>query len=148
MFVRIRFRAPSDDAEWLRMRRALWPHDGKAAHQVDMAMWLARPDAAVLVAERADRQGLAGFAELGSRLYADGCDTSPVAYLEGWYVDRDVRRRGIGAALVRAAEVWAQERGYREFASDALLDAIDSQRAHESLGFIEVERAVRYRKRL
>jgi aminoglycoside 6'-N-acetyltransferase I len=130
------------------MRRALWPHDSEAAHQTDMAAWLARADAAVLVAEQADRQGLAGFTQVGTRLYADGCDTSPVAYLEGWYVDRDVRRRGIGAALVRAAEVWGQERGYRELASDALLDAIDSQRAHESLGFIEVERAVRYRKRL
>jgi hypothetical protein len=42
-----------------------------------------------------------------------------VAYLEGWYVDRDVRRHGIGAALVHAAEAWARERGYRELASDA-----------------------------
>jgi aminoglycoside 6'-N-acetyltransferase I len=148
MSLRIRFRQPSDDAEWLRMRRALWPDDSEAAHQIDMAVWLARADAAVLVAERPDRQGLAGFTEVGTRLYADGCDTSPVAYLEGWYVDRDARRQGIGAALVRAAEVWARERGYREFASDALLNAIDSQRAHEALGFIEVERAVRYRKRL
>jgi aminoglycoside 6'-N-acetyltransferase I len=148
MSLRIRFRQPSDDAEWLRMRRALWPDDSEAAHQIDMAVWLARADAAVLVAERADRRGLAGFTEVGTRLYADGCDTSPVAYLEGWYVDRDVRRHGIGAALVRAAEAWARERGYREFASDALLSAIDSQRAHEALGFIEVERAVRYRKRL
>lgn len=128
------------------MRRALWPHDTEEAHQIEMAAWLARSDAVVLVADRVDGQGLAGFAEVGTRLYADGCDTSPVAYLEGWYVDRDVRRQGIGAALVRAAEAWTQERGYCELASDALLDAIDSQRAHESLGFIEVERAVRYRK--
>jgi aminoglycoside 6'-N-acetyltransferase I len=130
------------------MRRALWPHDTEAAHRIDMAARLARADAAVLVAERADRRGLAGFTEVATRLYADGCETSPVAYLEGWYVDRDVRRHGIEAALVHAAEVWARERGYRELASDALLDAIDSQRAHQSLGFIEVERAVRYRKRL
>jgi GNAT superfamily N-acetyltransferase len=85
------------------------------------AVWLARTDAAVLVAERADRGRLAGFTEVGTRLYAEGCDTSPVAYLEGWYVDRDVRRHGIGAALARAAEVWAREHGYRELASDALL---------------------------
>jgi aminoglycoside 6'-N-acetyltransferase I len=130
------------------MRRALWPHDTEAAHRIDMAAWLARADAAVLVAERADRRGLAGFTEVATRPYADGCETSPVAYLEGWYVDRDVRRHGIGAALVHAAEAWARERGYRELASDALLEAIDSQRAHQSLGFIEIERAVRYRKRL
>jgi aminoglycoside 6'-N-acetyltransferase I len=148
MSFRIRLREPPDDAEWLRMRRALWPHDAKEAHQIQMAAWLARSDAVVFFADRADGGGLAGFAEVGARLYADGCDTSPVAYLEGWYVDRDMRRQGIGTALVRAAEAWARERGYREFASDALLDAVDSQRAHESLGFIEIERAVRYRKRL
>jgi aminoglycoside 6'-N-acetyltransferase I len=148
MSFRIRLDEPSDDAEWLRMRRALWPHDTGEAHQIEMAPWLARDDAVVLVAERPEGPGLAGFAEVGARLYADGCDTSPVAYLEGWYVDRDMRRQGIGAALVRAAEAWSRERGYREFASDALLQNIESQRAHESLGFIEVERAVRYRKRL
>jgi aminoglycoside 6'-N-acetyltransferase I len=127
------------------MRCALWPDD-KAAHETDMATWLARPDTGVLVAERPDGAGLAGFAEVGARPFADGCDTRPVAYLEGWYVDPDVRRQGIGAALIRAAEVWARERGYREFASDALLENTGSQRAHEALGFIEVERAVRYRK--
>lgn len=148
MSVRIRHRKPSDDAEWLRMRRVLWPDETREAHQIGMAAWLARSDAVVLVADRADGHGLAGFAEVGTRLYADGCDTSPVAYLEGWYVDRDVRRQGIGAALVRVAEGWARARGCREFASDALLDAGDSRRAHEALGFIEVERAVRYRKRL
>ncbi len=52
------FRQPSDDAEWLGMRHA---HDSEAAHQIDMAVWLARADAAVLVAQRADRQGLAGL---------------------------------------------------------------------------------------
>jgi aminoglycoside 6'-N-acetyltransferase I len=148
MSFRVRLREPRDDAEWLRMRRALWPHDTKEAHQIDMAAWVARSDAVVLVADRPDGQGLAGFAEVGTRLYADGCDTSPVAYLEGWYVDCDVRRQGIGAALVCAAEMWARERGYHELASDALLNAVESQRAHESLGFIEVERAVRYRKSL
>jgi len=57
-----------------------------------------------------------------------------------------VRRQGIGAALVRAAEAWARARGYREFASDAQLHNVDSQRAHMALGLTEVERAVLYRK--
>jgi aminoglycoside 6'-N-acetyltransferase I len=146
--LRIRFYAPSDDPEWLRMRRLLWPEDTPEVHRSGMAAWLARSDAVVIVAERPDGVGLAGFAEVGSRNYADGCETSPVAYLEGWYVDADMRRQGVGTALVRAAEAWARERGYREFASDARLDNRVSHRAHESLGFIEVERAVLYRKRI
>lgn len=129
------------------MRCALWPGD-PVAHRDETAQLTANPDVVVLFALRPDGSGLAGFAEVGTRLYADGCDTSPVAYLEGWYVDADARRQGIGTALVRAAEAWARERGYREFASDALLDNIESQQAHEALGFAEVERAVRYRKAL
>jgi aminoglycoside 6'-N-acetyltransferase I len=107
------------------MRCALWP-DEEGAHETDMTAWLARPDTAVLIAERAGGAGLAGFAEVGARPIADGCETSPVAYLEGWYVDPDVRRQGIGTALIRAAEAWARDCGYREFASDALLDNTDS----------------------
>jgi aminoglycoside 6'-N-acetyltransferase I len=136
----------SDLAEWLRMRRALWPDIPAATEAADAAAWLARGDTVVLVAARADGSGLAGFAELGERPYADGCETSPVAYLEGWYVDPDVRRAGVGGMLIRAGEAWARGRGYRELASDALLENTVSQRAHESLGFSEVERAVRYRK--
>src|SRR5688572_18200664 len=112
--MEIREYRPADLAEWLRMRRALWPEIAAEAEAADAAEWLGRPDAAVLVAVRPDGQGLAGFAEVGTRPYADGCHTSPVAYLEGWYVDPDVRRAGVGAALVRAVEAWARRCGYRE----------------------------------
>jgi aminoglycoside 6'-N-acetyltransferase I len=142
----IRTYQPADYPAWLRMRRALFASLTAGSEAEDAAAWLARPDAVVLVAERAERSGLAGFAEVGARAYADGCETSPVAYLEGWYVDPDVRRRGVGAALVRAAEAWARARGYRELASDALLDNRPSQEAHIALGFGEVERSVKYRK--
>ena len=91
---------------------------------------------------------MAGFAEIGTRPYADGFETSPVAFLAGWYVDADVRGRRVGASLIRAAEDWARARGLHELASDALLENTASHRAHESVGFVEVERAVRYRKPL
>jgi hypothetical protein len=44
-------------------------------------------------------------------------------------------------------EAWARAR-VRKLAPDALLDNEPCQRAHEQLGFREVERAVRYRKSL
>jgi aminoglycoside 6'-N-acetyltransferase I len=133
----------SDHAEWARMRSALWP-DQTAS---DMQVWRARSDATTLVAERATG-GLCGFAEVGERAYADGCETAPVAFLEGWYVDSDLRLQGVGRALVRAAERWARSRGYRELASDVLLDNTSSQRAHRRLGFAEVGRVVQYCKAL
>jgi aminoglycoside 6'-N-acetyltransferase I len=36
---------------------------------------------------------------------AEGCTTTPVGYLEAWYVDPDPRRRSVGRGLVEAAEV-------------------------------------------
>jgi aminoglycoside 6'-N-acetyltransferase I len=146
--MKIRGRIPDDDAEWLRLRRALWPDVSPETHRREMAGWLARPDAIVLVAARSAGTRLAGFAEVGARSLADGCETSPVVYLEGWYVDTDMRRQGVGAALIQAAEKWARERGFREFASDAELDNIDSQRAHIAIGFLEVGRSVLYLKKL
>ena len=144
----IRAVTPADDPEWTRMRHALWPQATAGEHLAEIADWRARPDSVVFVAVRPESGGLAGFAEVGSRSVADGCETSPVAYLEGWYVDLDVRRRGVGAALVRAAEAWARANGYREFASDVELPNVVSQQAHERLGFTEVGRSVLYRKAL
>ncbi|MGH2374431.1 MAG: aminoglycoside 6'-N-acetyltransferase [Candidatus Methylomirabilaceae bacterium] len=137
----------ADWAEWRRMRCALWPHHTSAEHEVEMKAWLARSDAAVVVCPR-ESGGLCGFAEVGTRPYADGCRTSPVAFLEGWYVDPDARNTGLGRALVEAVEAWARGRALRELASDALLENVQSQQAHVRLGFVEVERTVRYRKSL
>lgn len=143
MAVVIRQYRDADWAEWRRMRGALWPDQTES----DMRAWLAGTNTTVFVAERADG-GLCAFAEAGERSCADGCLTSPVAYLEGWYVDADVRRRSIGGQLIRAVEAWARARGYAELASDTQLDNTISQRAHRQLGFEETERAVLYRKGL
>jgi len=134
-----------DWTEWLRLSVALFPEDSVATLAPGMEEFLSRPDAEVFVAERADGT-LAGFVEVGARPYADGCDTSPVGYIEAWYVDPDARRRGHGRALIAAAEAWALARGYREMASDALLDNAVSHAAHKRLGYEEVDRVVQFRK--
>jgi aminoglycoside 6'-N-acetyltransferase I len=138
----------SDRAEWLRMRQALWPNADPDAQLADMDEWLAQPDTTVIVVPRigGTGAGLAGFAEVGTRSVAESCESSPVAFLEGWYVDPDLRRQGVGTALVRAAETWARAKGLKELASDTQLANTDSQRTHTAVGFIEVERLVAYRK--
>lgn len=145
--MQIRMYEESDWPEWLRMSLALFPHDSTDELSKGMRSFLARPDGEVFVVHRPDA-GLAGYVEVGSRPYADGCDTSPVGYIEAWYVDPDVRREGHGRALLSAAEDWARGRGYQEMASDALLDNHTSHRAHERAGYVEVGRVVQFRKPL
>lgn len=125
------------------MRAALWPAD----HRAEIAEWFANPSFAVFVAER-DGGALGGFVEVGERAYAEGCDSSPVAFLEGWYVDEDLRGSGVAAALVRAAEEWARAHGHTEMASDTELTNDRAIAAHRRLGYDEVERLVCFRRDL
>lgn len=133
----------SDCDAWRAMRRRLWPD----ATEDDARAWLARGDAVTLIAIRGEGDPC-GFAEVGCRAFADGCASSPVAYLEGWWVEPDARRAGIGRALVAAAAAWARARGLTELASDAELDNAVSIDAHAALGFEEVARAVLFRQAL
>jgi aminoglycoside 6'-N-acetyltransferase I len=141
--MRVREYKPDDRRAYQRLREKLWPHCSDA----DNDSWFARADATSFIAERPDGS-LCGFVEVGSRPYAEGCDSSPVGYVEGWWVDDDVRKRGVGRALIEAAEQWARTRGYTEMASDALIDNTASHSAHAALGFDEVERLVMFRKSL
>ena len=129
------------------MSKALFAGTDDDDHTSDMAALLERQDAAVFIAARPD-DSVCGYVEAATRPYADGCSTSPVGYIEAWYVDPDVRRGGYGRALLEAAEAWAVERGYREMASDALLDNDVSHEAHKRSGYVEVERVIIYRKPL
>jgi aminoglycoside 6'-N-acetyltransferase I len=147
--VNIRPVKRSDREEWSRMRASLYsiPDPQEIDDWFDAAEsgGTALVGVAVIVADRGDGS-LAGFAEIGSRAYAEGCETTPVAYLEGWYVDPDVRRTGLGANLIRAVEAWAREQGFSEIASDTELDNVASLQAHTALGFEEVERQICFKK--
>jgi aminoglycoside 6'-N-acetyltransferase I len=140
---------PDDLEAWWRMRRALWP-DAAPAELLEEAQAYFRnpsPLAAVFIALGSAGEPL-GMLELSLRSVAEGCRTTPVPYVEGWYVVPAARRHGVGRELMAAAEAWARERGHTELASDALIDNRPSERAHLALGFAEVERAIHFRKDL
>jgi len=143
----IRPAASEDQSEWLRMRLLLWPDVETSQLLMEMERLLADPTSSVFVLERPDG-GLGGFIEAGTRKYADGCDTAPVGYIEGWYVDEDLRGKSFGHALVHAAEDWARSQGLKEMASDTWLDNEASIRAHLSMGYEEVERLIHFAKTL
>jgi aminoglycoside 6'-N-acetyltransferase I len=132
------------------MRHALWPDEDRAELTAEVEAYFAghsRQLEAAFVCEDAERRPV-GFVELSLRSYAEGCVSSPVPHVEGWYVAPEARRRGCGHALLAAAEDWARDRGFSEIASDTWLWNEISARAHLKAGFEEVERAIHYRKSL
>ena len=145
--IQIRPAITRDAPAWLAMRGALWPDETDHAREVEdfLAGRLKMP-LEVLIA--VDESGIVGFAELFIRTYAEGCHTDRVAFLEGWYVVPQARRRGVGRALIVAAEAWGRAQGCAEFGSDALLDNAVSAAAHKALGFKEVVQIRCFRKDL
>jgi aminoglycoside 6'-N-acetyltransferase I len=145
--------AEAGDCEALaRLRARLWPASSAEEHARELETILVgmAGKTAMIIFVWVTREGsLAGFLETRLRSHADECDESqPVGYVEGWYVDKEYRRQGIGSKLLRAAEEWARRQGCKEMASDAEIDNELSQRAHKALGFEAVSRTVNYRKAL
>jgi aminoglycoside 6'-N-acetyltransferase I len=146
--IHVRPVTPADAGAWLQMRCALWPEGSENEHRDEINRFFAGqrrdPLHTLLALDGSDRP--LGFAELAIRPYAEDCLTDRVAYLEGWYVEPEARRRGVGTSLVRAAEDWARAQGCAEFASDALIDDQISAAAHRSLGFEETAQIRCFRK--
>ena len=137
----------SDYGQWHRMRLSLWPTATQPEDERDMREYLESEVKTAFVAQAADGR-LVAFVEANIRHYAEGCATRNVGYIEGWYVDEEYRRQGIGAALVKAAEDWARSRGCQEMASDCLMDNDVSLAAHLALGYEEKERLIHFVKEL
>lgn len=115
----------------------------------------------VWVAE-SDNGKLAGILEASVRNYADGAGRTNVGYLEGWYVRPPFRKKGVGKALVRAAEEWARGRATSTWArTPGSSTKPATGRTHSkakakmptsgqalAMGYREVGRDVHYIKRL
>lgn len=144
--VRIRPVRRADDESWAALRCALWPTMAAIHLHLDIERWwwTSDRDTQCLVAEE-DRR-LVGFIELSIRTKAKGCTTDRVAYVEAWYVAPDARHRGIGRALMQAAESWGREKGCEELGSDNEVLNAEGQRAHAAFGFTEVAQVVCFRK--
>jgi aminoglycoside 6'-N-acetyltransferase I len=154
--ITVRHISLRDGEGWLALRRQLWPEEDAEELAEGVSRFFAQeerrvgmmPEAVLVAVQSGNPENVVGFAELSRRLYAEGCETSPVGFLEGWYVASSLRGRGIGRMLVREAEAWARAQGCREFASDAVAENLASAAAHRALGFEEVEVIRCFRKAL
>ena len=137
----------SDQPDWVRLREALWP-GSLSDHDEETRKYFALRSTTLLVFVAEVDGHIVGFLELDFRPYAPACSSSPVPFIEGWYVEPAWQRRGIGRALVETAETRARGMGYTEIASDAEMDNADGIAAHRAVGFDEVERVVCFRRSL
>ena len=138
---------PSDIPAWVEMRLKLWPEETRD-YLAKQGREILALDPPWIVFVAADGDSLIGFLELSLRSYAEGCDSSPVPYVEGWFVEEPWRTKGAGRALMRTAEDWSRAEGYREMGSDILAQNRLSREVHAALGFDEVETLVVFRKAL
>ncbi|MGL5217528.1 MAG: aminoglycoside 6'-N-acetyltransferase [Aeromonas hydrophila] len=135
-------------AQWATLRQQLWPHHEMAAHLQEGAELLAAAHLNAFLVLDAQSQAVA-FADAALRHdYVNGCESSPVVYLEGIYVQPASRRRGLAQALIARVAQWGRELGCCELASDAAIDNLASQQLHQRLGFAETERVVFFKKAL
>ena len=148
----VRAARPADLAAVSALAAVLWPDGSLREHRQHMRAVLAgRPPSSLpLVVFVAEQDGaILGFIEVGLRSHAEGCDgRRPAGFVEGWFVSARQRGRGLGRALMAAAEDWARGQGCREMGSDTWHDNLPSQRAHQALGYQLVERIVSFRKAL
>ena len=101
----------------------------------------------VYVAE-SESAKIVGFIELNLRSFAEGSRSRLVPYIEGWFVEKAHRNRGVGKSLIDKAEQWAKECGFNELASDTELENQKSIAIHKKLGFNEIDRIVCFLKKL
>ena len=146
MEVTIRQAVQDDMNEWFKMRKGVWPEAPDEYLNFDMEDIFASEQDRIFFALVENKP--VGMIEARIRDYGEGCETSPVGYIEGWFVEEEFRGKGIAGALTQAAENWAREKGCSEMASDTWLENETSIRAHLKMGYVEVERLVHFVKQL
>jgi aminoglycoside 6'-N-acetyltransferase I len=137
----------TDRDDWVRLRESLWPNS-LSDHDLETRRYFEHGLEAPIVLVAQTQGRVVGFLELDFRKYAPGCRSSPVAFIEGWHVEEGFQRRGIGRALIEAAEKRARSLGHHEMASDSELENVVGIAAHRALGYSEIERLVCFRRSL
>lgn len=135
----IRPLADGDRPAWLGLRQALWLGSDATTLAAEAGTLLSEPERfgarayGVLLAWAGDQA--IGFIEISLRDDLAAFGGRPVGYVEGVYVAPAHQGRGLGRALIRAAEDWTRQRGAADLASDVLPDNPESLAFHTRVGF-------------
>lgn len=120
--------------QWAALCNAFWPHNPAE----EMMEAFRRGEYTQEYLYYADGVPVA-FLSLSLRKdYVEGkCDSLPVGYVEGIYVQPPYRGRGIAGEMIAFAKGWAQAQGCTMLASDCELGNEESRRFHNKIGFVE-----------
>ena len=144
--MHIRKASPADASALAALAARMWEAD-PAELTAEFSELTAAEEAACFLAWEED--AAIGFAQCQLRHdYVEGCETSPVGFLEGIYVEEGHRHSGIARALLTACEDWARDMGCTEFASDCEIDNHASLSWHLHSGFDEMGRTIWFAKKL
>lgn len=131
-----------------KMALKLWPDHNLEQLVCEMADKVNHPQETCFLYQAKDG-AYVGWIDLSLRHdYVEGSHTTPVAYIEGIYVEDNYRRHGVASKLVGCAERWGRQHGCREIASDCELDNNLSVDFHAGYGFEEANRLVCFIKSL
>ena len=145
--MRTRITADIADNDWITLRREFIPELSEEDHVDFLRAFAATlPEFQAFIAlDNCSRA--VGFAEASIRTEpVNGCRPGRVAFLEGIYVQPELRGRGYAKLLCLEVERWGVSQGCREFASDVFDDDVNSIAAHQALGFVKTECSVFFRK--
>jgi|SRR3989344_4973667 len=98
---------------------------------------------------RTDDGSAIGFINIAIRSdYVEGSKTSPVGYLEGIYIKRGHREKGVAKMLFKEAQKWFFKKRVSEVGSDTGVRNTTSQKFHKSVGFRKYETLVHFIKKI
>lgn len=136
----------SDINDLAMMAHELWPDATIPELLTEFRERLSSDKDLLYICKRKDHSPV-GFIHLSLRMeYVEGVSSFPVGYVEGIYVRKQYRRKGIASQLLRLGESWALEKGCTDLASDSEIRNPVSHPFHLSAGFCEVNRIVCYVK--
>ena len=148
MEVSADMKAAGKDVEALAgLVKIVWPEHTEEALKGILLKYMGSDGSAVF-AEKRDGCFIGVALCCLRRDYVEGCETSPVGYLEGVSVKEACRGQGVAKRLVEECEQWAREKGCREFASDCELSNTASLDFHLQIGFQEQNRIICFKKDL
>ncbi|MBK25017.1 MAG: hypothetical protein CME70_13550 [Halobacteriovorax sp.] len=146
MKIQIRPATNKDFNIWSKLRFELWPTTSIEDHLKELQSFDGDKKFHAFFAVHDDK--IIGFLEAYERPFANGCEDSPVLFLEGIWVHKALRRKKVAKTLVTHLETIAKEKGFKEIGSDTDLNNSSAQQAHKKWGFNETSRVVYFKKNI